>query len=168
MSTVLQMQSKVEVWKNTAAGMRWYIAFDLQGRESSKTVPGGRTFTLSTFERQINQERTADPSQDLFRNGTFTLAKPSEDTVNDEIASPNALTDQEIEEIVREVVFGDKTITEVIKTIDSTLTLHRLWEAFVLEEKTPDRVTKAIKRKKDSLEPTVANPREAVVTSPEE
>lgn len=167
-TTVMQMAAKLELWRNTAPGMRWYIAFDLQGREKTKTVPGGRTFTLSTFERQINQERAATPEQDLFRNGTFILAKPSDETDNDEIFSPNALTDQEIETIVHDVVFGDMKINDVIDQIDSGVTLFRLYEAFTLEEKAPERVKAAIKKKRDSLEATVANEREVVRTSPEE
>lgn len=167
MSTVMQMASKVELWKNTASGMRWYVAFDLQGRQATKTVQGGRTFTLSTFERQINQEQAADPEQDLFRNGTFVLAKPSDETDEAEIFSPNALTDAEVESIVQDVVHGDLKIGEVIEDIDSGVTLHRLWEALVLED-APSSVIKTVKKKKDSFEGTVAQEREVVTTSPEE
>ncbi len=166
MSTVLQMQAKVEVWKNTAAGMRWYVAFDLQGRETTKTVPGGRTFTLSTFERQINQERAVSPEVDLFRNGTFVLAKPSEDTVLEEVQTPNSMTDSEIDELVREIVFGDLKVADAIEKINSSVTLSRLYEALVLEEKSPKNVISTVKKKMDSLE-SVAVEREVITTTPE-
>lgn len=168
MSTVMKMASKVELWKNTASGMRWYLSFDLQGREATKTVPGGRTFTLTTFDRQLNQERAATAEQDLFRNGTFVLARKSEETDEEEIFSPNALTDKEIETVVNDVVYGDLKIADVIDQIDSGVTLFRLQEAFVLEDETPEKVIKAIKKKRESLEPTPVNEREIVSTSPEE
>jgi hypothetical protein len=168
MSTVAQMASQLELWKNTAAGMRWYISVDIRGQQKGKTVQGGRTFTLSTFERQINQELAASPQQDLFRNGTFVLARSSDDTNEEEVQSPNALTDQEIETIVQDVVFGDLKIDDVIAEIDSGVTLFRLYEAFTLEEKTPSRVKAAVKKKRDSLEATVANERTIATTSPDE
>jgi hypothetical protein len=162
------MQSKVEVWKNTATGTRWYISFDLQGRETTKTVQGGRTFTLSTFERQINQERAVSSKMDLFRNGTFVLAKGSEDTEVAEIESPNSLTDAEIAELVQEVVYGDLKVEDAIANIESPVTLGRVWEALVLDEKSPKKAINAVKKKQDSFEATVAVEREVVSTKPEE
>lgn len=161
--TIMNLQAKVEVWRNTAAGMRWYIVFDLQGRETSKTVPGGKTFTVTTFERQINQERAASPEQDLFRNGTFVLAKASDDTDESEFASPNARTDAEIEAMVNEVVYGELDVKAAIGDIDSIVTLGRILEALVIED-AKKSVIDQVKKKMKDLDPAAPVERERVST----
>lgn len=158
---VEQLQSKVEVWRNTSRGMRWYIAFDLQGRETTKTVPGNRTFTITTFERQINQERAADPEQDLFRNGTFVLQKPSTETNEKEIESPDSLTDHEVDEMVREIVHGDLRVSDAIADITSLVTLTRIYEVLMAEDATK-RTIDTVKRRIKELNPAAATERETV------
>ncbi len=123
----------VEVWRNTANGPRWYVTYDVHGRESSKVVPPNRTFTLTVFERQINQEKAASPELDLFRNGTFLLQKPSEETSEHEITSPNALTDQELEELALNLTQGHDEVESVLERITTPNTLHRLMEQLVAE-----------------------------------
>lgn len=124
----------VEVWKNTANGTRWYTAFDVQGREISKLVNGGRTFTLTTFERQINQEKAALPELDLFRNGTFSIVKKSEDTRDEEISSKDSRTDQELMEMAMDMIADPKTAGEKLAELSSPQTIHRLLEQLVVED----------------------------------
>lgn len=166
------MERSVEVWKNTAAGARWVKGSDRTGREISKVVPGGKTFTLSTFERQLNQDSVVDATRDMFRNGTFLLVRSSDETIESEILSPNALTDSEIERVVYEVLAGTLDMADAIADVDSTVTLHRIWEAAVLEE-LPAKDVKAVKRKLDSYkkasvpEREIVSGREVVVTVPD-
>ena len=132
-STVQQVQEQSEVWINTAAGSRWYKCLDLQGRETSKAVKGGRTFTLTTFERQLNQHISATPEQDLFRNGTFVLKRPGVDTDQNEVASPNAMTDAELATLGNELMYGERDPKETLKFITSSHALGRLVEYLVIE-----------------------------------
>lgn len=166
MTTLERARNTVETWRNTQPGLRWYIAFDLQGRETTKTVAGHRTFTLTTFERQINQERAATPEQDLFRNGGFVLVRPSAETKEDELGSPNAVTDAAIEDAVMQVIGGSKTIEEVMEGVDSAFTMNRYLDQLVAE----DAPTGAIEYVKGLLADKEPQPnfRKPVVTKPEE
>ena len=163
-------QSDVEVWLNTASGARWFRAMDLHGREKTKLVQAGRTFTLTTFERQLNQENVASPEQDLFRNGTFTLKKPSDETVVEEIRSPNAMTNAEVNEMVTELIHGSRTPEEILKFVNSPVTLGRILEVLVVED-APSKVIKVVKdmgAATPKMEPTRTRVEaEPVMTKPE-
>lgn len=124
----------VEIWKNTANGPRWYTVFDTQGREVAKTVQGGRTFTVTVFERRVNQDKVALPELDAFRNGTFILVRESSETDEREVESPNAKTDSELEQIVNETLADPSYIDGVLQEVSSTATLHRLLEFLVADD----------------------------------
>lgn len=173
-----------EVWKNTAAGMRWMKVIDRQGRETGKTVMGGRTFTITTFDRQVNQDTAAEPELDHFRNGTFVLVKESVDTNQDEVASSDSLTDAELATTVHEILAKNVTAEQAIFKISSPVTLGRLLEALVVED-APKSAIDTVKAKKQGIEPGAAvervavtkpkkkaepkeEPKEYVKTSPEE
>ncbi len=161
----LEPRDMIEVWKNQAAGMGWYKVLDRQGHEVGKTVQGYRTFTLSPFDRQINQDKAASPEQDLFRNGRFVLIKPAADTHMDEIASSDSFTDAELTTLVHEVLAKDKTIEEAIFKVESGVTLGRIMEELVVED-APKSAIDAVRAKKDSKENTVAANREFVSEGP--
>lgn len=160
-------RDKIEVWKNSAAGMRWYKILDRQGFEHGKTVQGGRTFTLTAFDRQINQDLAATPEQDLFRNGNFVLIKKANDTQMDEIESPDSFTDAELTTLVHEILAKDKTIEVAIHFVESPVTLGRLMEELVIED-APQSAIDAVRAKKESKEATVPVQREFVAPSREE
>jgi len=155
----------VEVWVNTAAGMRWIKVLDRQGRETGKTIPGGRTFTVSTFDRQVNQDAAADPGQDLFRNGTFVLVKESGETNKDEVESSDSLTDAEMATIVHEILAKNMTVEAAIHKIGSPVTLGRLLEALVAED-APKSAIDTVKAKKQGIEPGAAVERQVVSPPP--
>lgn len=156
----------IETWKNTSLGLKWYRCFDVQGRETTKTVKGNGTFTLTTQERQMNQEQSV-PEQDLFRNGTFILKKGAETTIPDEIASPDSLTDTQLEELYREVTFGDEDLNTYLESIDSPVTLQRMLEIFVAEDDTKEVHVKAIKARQLEVNPSAPRGDRVVVTRPE-
>jgi hypothetical protein len=155
----------VEVWKNTAAGMRWIKVLDRQGREIGKTVMGGRTFTISTFDRQVNQDAAAEADLDLFRNGTFVLVKESVETNRDEVESSDSLTDAELATTVHEILAKNMTAEQAIFRITSPVTLGRLLEALVLED-APKSASDTVKAKKQGIEPGAAVERVAVAPKP--
>lgn len=140
----------VEVWKNAAAGKRYFIVLDRLGHETTRMANGGRTFTLTSFDRQINQERAATPQLDMFRNGSFVLVKSAKDTEEDEIRSANSLTDNEILSLVHEVMAGSETIEGAVFNIDSEQTLHRIYEALVLSDAAPS-IQSFLKEKVDAF-----------------
>ena len=155
----------VEVWKNSAAGMRWIKVLDRQGREIGKTIQGGRTFTISTFDRQVNQDAAAESDLDLFRNGTFVLVKASTETNEDEIESSDSLTDAELATMVHEILAKSLTAEQAIFKITSPVTLGRLLEALVVEDASKSAID-TVKAKKQSIEPGAAVEREVVVPAP--
>lgn len=160
-------EQAVEVWRNTAAGTRWFRAFDVRGAETTKLVQGNRTFTLTTMERQLNQDRVASPEQDLFRNGTFVLSKASEQTILDEVESPNSKTDAEIDEIVRELIHGEGfTLAQALEGIDSLNTVQRIMEGLILEDASVSMVDD-IKARMRELDPAMPVERTVVVTGPD-
>ena len=155
----------VEVWKNSAAGMRWIKVLDRQGREIGKTIQGGRTFTISTFDRQVNQDAAAESDLDLFRNGTFVLVKASTETNEDEIESSDSLTDAELATMVHEILAKSLTAEQAIFKITSPVTLGRLLEALVVEDASKSAID-AVKAKKQNVEPGAAVEREVVTPAP--
>lgn len=161
----MAMQESAEVWKNTAAGMRWVKVLDRQNREVGKTIPGGRTFTISTFDRQNNQDMAAAPELDLFRNGTFVLVRQAEETQMDEIESSDSLTDAELAGLVHEIMGKNTTVEAAIRSINSPVTLGRLMEALVIED-APSSAIKVVRAKKNKIEPGAAVEREVI--TPEE
>jgi len=154
-------RDKVEIWKNSSAGMRWYKVLDRLGQQVGKTVQGGRTFTLTPFDRQLNQDEAASPEQDLFRNGQFVLIKAAQDTNMAEIESSDSFTDSELTALVHEILAKDKTIEAAIHFIESPVTLTRLMEELVIED-APASAIAIVKAKKESKEATVAAEREFI------
>jgi hypothetical protein len=145
---------ELEMWRNTALGRRWYIDFDVQGREITKVVPGQRSFTLSTFARRVNQERVPDATADLFRNGNFVLVRATSETDMDEIDSKESRTDGELEVLSHEVLSGHVDVKTVLSELNSVTTITRLYEQFVLDDHASS-VLSAIKAKLDDLGPKV-------------
>lgn len=167
MSVVAQSKPQVEVWKNTAAGMRWYMTMDALGKEKGITVRGNRTFTITPFERQINQSKAASPEQDLFRDGTFVLITPADLTDMDEISDTQARTDQEITQMVNDLKGDPKLIDEFLTGIDSPITLNRLLEDIVVDGTVAKSVIDAVKKQIAEAQPTKVIDREIVTTVPD-
>lgn len=147
---------ELEVWKNVTKGMRWYTRFDARGLESDARVLGGRTFTLTPFERQINQEKAASGELDLFRNGTFLLVRGAESTNEEEIRSPASLSNDEIEEIVQRVMAEPDELDEILEGMTSAVVLDRLVEFMVgygVEEDLIEKTRDAFHRVDGSRKP---------------
>jgi hypothetical protein len=160
------MASPAEVWKNEAAGMRWVKVTDRQGKDGSRNVQPGKVFTITPFDRQINQDSFATPEQDLFRNGTFVLVKPADDTIIDEIESPDSLTESEVQGIVYEILAKKVTGEQAIRNINSPIALNRILTALVLEEDAPNSAVAAVKAKHVKMEGGTPVATERVVVAP--
>jgi len=158
-----------EVWKNEAAGMRWVKITDRQGKDGSRNVQAGKVFTITAFDRQINQDSFATPEQDLFRNGTFVLVKAAEDTIMDEIESPDSLTESEVQGIVYDILAKKVTGEQAVRKINSPIALNRILTALVVEEDAPNSAVQAVKAKHAKMEggTQVATERVAVAPAPQ-
>jgi len=167
------MQSKAEVWKNEAAGMRWVKATDRNGKEISRVVQPGKVFTITAFDRQINQDSFATPKLDLFRNGTFVLVKPADDTILEEIESPDSLTEGEVQGIVYDILAKKVTARQAIAKMTSPIALNRILTALVLEDEGDNQILKdaigVVRTKFNEVEggTKVAAEREVVSPAPE-
>jgi hypothetical protein len=143
---------KKEIWKNASAGLRFYIALTAIGEQTTKTVNSGRTFTISALERRLNQEAVYGKEVDPFRDGTFLLVRQADDTEQDEIESPNSVTDAEIETAVREAMGGDSVAIEMmIERVGGINTAQRIYEEAVAAD-APGSVIELAKAKVESLE----------------
>ena len=127
-------KENVEVWQNTTAGLRWAEVTDRQGRQTSRIVKGGRTFLITPFERQLNQDAAASAELDHFRNGTFVLVKAATDTDMAEIESADSLTDAEVLGIVHNLMAKNTTVKKALYEIKSPVALRRIFELAVIED----------------------------------
>jgi hypothetical protein len=150
---MVRTEAALEVWRNVAAGMRWYLAFDIQGREVTKLAQPSRTFSLTTMERQINQERAATGELDLFRNGDFVLVKASGETNDEEIRSTDSFTDEEISRLAYEIL-ADPANVERVNEINSPTTLQRILEELIVID-APASVVNTVQAKVDSIKKPV-------------
>lgn len=124
-----------ELWKNVSPGLRYFLKLDPLGMQTHGLVQAGKTFTISDLERQLNQEIAHDAGADLFRNGTFVLIKPTDDTIEDEVQSVNSLSDQEIESAVAEMLGDDDVPLELMmETVTSAVTAERILEELVMQD----------------------------------
>ena len=164
--TMKDIKDSVEVWKNTAAGMRWYQETDRMGRQTGKIVKGNRTFTISPFDRQVNQDSVASAEQDHFRNGTYVLVKAAADTDLAEIESPDSKTDSEILSIVYELMAGNISIDKALYGVKSPIALGRIYERAVIEDASKS-VVDELKRRRDAATKTEVRERAVVSAAPE-
>jgi len=158
---------EIEVWANTAAGKRYYVSLDITGREIHKVVNGKRTFSITSFERQLNQERAADTDLDMFRNGTFVLQREAEGTNKEEVSSPNSYTDKEIDQLVRDSILDKDILDSALEKIDSSVTIGRIMDSMVIED-APAELVATTRAAWAKIDPSAAVPeREIVVTTPD-
>lgn len=124
-----------ELWKNVSPGLRYFLKLDPLGMQTHGLVQAGKTFTISDLERQLNQEIAHDAGADLFRNGTFVLIKPTDETIEDEVQSVNSLSDQDIESAVAEMLGDDDVPLELMmETVTSAVTAERILEELVMQD----------------------------------
>lgn len=146
-----------ELWKNEAAGIRWVTVFDPVGNPKSQVVHPGKTFLVAPLERQVNQDAVHAKEADLFTNGTFTLVRPTDETVANEIESVNSVSNESISEAIEKVKKGDTSALELmIEVTYSHITASRIYEALVVADVAQSWVTMA-KTKMDSLEETLTD-----------
>jgi len=112
----------VETWENIATYQNTVIKLNSRGDEYHEVILGeNKSFTITTEERMITQERILDTKHDPFLNGSFRPVNVPDDITIE--TNPNALSDQEILDIFSssEMAWG-----EWMKLLDSPATLTRM------------------------------------------
>lgn len=162
-------QDTLEIWKNTTHGMRWCKWHDRAGNENTKIVKAKRTFSLTALDRQLNQDMAATPEQDLFRNGTFELIRAAVDTNEQEIESPDSLTENEVIAVSVEVLASPDKVDYFLKDVRSPIALNRVLDQFVADDVDKSAI-EYVKMKIKKFDPSVrvATVREQVSEVPEE
>lgn len=154
-------RNEVELWKNVSLGSAWVRKTDHRGLEKVEVIKGKRTFTITPFDRQINQQMSAEPEADLFRNGWFVLVRAADSTDENEILGTDAMTDNEIETLVLEVQGNPDAINPVVRKIKSPVTLDRIIEEMVVQD-APHSAVAIVKAAREEMVEVEVNPVETV------
>lgn len=144
-----------ETWQNMGKGPVGLIKLDPRGNESHEIVDGGKTFTISKEERQINQDRCVANENDFFTNGRLAHVRLIEgDEESLAMANnPNVLTETDLQELFSE---HWKTFEKRVMAIGNTITLERLRDIADTKDATVKQM-KVIEARMKELDPT-ANP----------
>lgn len=112
----------LEVWKN-AGQARIVIQRLSSDGPRHEMIAGGRTFTISPRERQLNQNLAATPGLDVFANGMLfpvELLEATEDTVR---TNPNHLSDDQLPALFK---LHYRTFAKRMSEISNPIVLERL------------------------------------------
>jgi hypothetical protein len=111
----------------------------------------------------------ATPEQDLFRNGTFELIRAAVDTNEQEIESPDSLTENEVIAVSVEVLASPDKVDYFLKDVRSPIALNRVLDQFVADDVDKSAI-EYVKMKIKKFDPSVrvATVREQVSEVPEE
>ena len=124
----------VEVWRNVAQGISSIKKLDPMNREMDTIIRGGQTFTITPFERQMNQQYAASPDLDMFRNGRLVIIEAADATNAAEIESINSWTDAEIDDFVLQAKGNLEAAVPFLERVQSIVTLRRIEETAIEEE----------------------------------
>lgn len=114
-----------EVWRNETRGRIGVVKYDRRGELIHELVRGGGVLSISTEERQLNQERAADEDLDVFSNGSFVPVKILDGTEDaKEIASnPNNKSETDLRDMFK---LHWKKFEAEVGEIKNMTTLERL------------------------------------------
>lgn len=119
------MDKDLEVWENSTKGRIGVLKFDRRGDLRNELIRPGAKVHLTPDERQINQERAADNSLDVFQNGFLVPVRLLDGTEDaKEIASnPNLMSESDLR-----ALFGKqwKAFGAQVAQISNQITLQRL------------------------------------------
>lgn len=112
-----------EIWKNATEAQVVIVKHGPNGTTRHELVIGGRTFTLSTDERRMNQNLAYDPVQDIFSNGMLQPVKLPEEASEEVLGNPNHIGDDELPKFFK---LHYRTFNKRLDEITNTAVLHRL------------------------------------------
>ena len=142
----------VEHWKNATKSTAYVLKFDRFQNVISEVVNGGRTVTLTKEEREMNQERAANNSLDIFANGMLTPVRLVDPEDEKSFASnPNLLGEEELREMLKLSRAAFQKKIDAISTVYPLLRLQQLAEEE--DAKVTTGVAQALAEKIASLRP---------------
>lgn len=153
MSDNIRRQDDKEVWLNPNAGYRYVEQQNFKGEMAAVEIAPGQKFTISTFDRMINQERTIKKEDDMFTNGTFSRVKLI-DTAEDyaELAeNPNIMSDSDLESMFSLTTAAFKKKLQEIENTRVIERLQRLSEKESLKASVAQQ--NALKARLDEVDP---------------
>lgn len=138
-----------EIWKNAGESRIVLQRYGTNNERRHEMIGGGRTFTISTAERQLNQNLAAGPELDVFMNGMLIPVQLPADIDEDVANNPNHLRDEQLPALFRLQwrAFGKR-----IDQISNTAVLERLLE-IAPERDATVRQTEVIKTRIAALAP---------------
>lgn len=118
-------EKRLETWQNACHGRIGVLKFDRWGQMKSETVRAGAKIKVTAEERQINSEKAANESLDIFKNGYLVPVDIFDGTEDyKEIASnPNLLGEKELTGLFKGT---QKAFAAKVETITNAQTLRRL------------------------------------------
>jgi hypothetical protein len=122
---LVPIDSEVEIWRNTTAGMTFVTRIGEYGKNETELVYSGRTFSLTPAERRLNQHRSASRDLDLFTNGTFQPVSLVDGEPDNErlTQNPNTFSDEDIQDLL---VLRGEAFQERINAVTSQAVLSRI------------------------------------------
>lgn len=145
------MAEDVETWRNARKGLIYVATFDpLTKRRQSVAVRPDRTVSLTTQERQLNQDMCTSHDLDPFSNGSLVpveLVETAEDY--EQITSnPNILDESDMEEILK---LKTPSLKKRLGEITNTVAVERLLELATSEDNEANLTMAALKAIEDRL-----------------
>lgn len=118
--------AQTEIWKNVTNGTVFVRRLDHRGELSRhEQVNSNRNVTMTTEERRVNQELSANERQDPFRNGILQPIRVlGEDAEIAELSSnPNSMAESDMIALLKG---HHKTFEARVNQVQNTVTLERL------------------------------------------
>jgi hypothetical protein len=122
-----KVEAELEVWRNAARGLAVIKKFGVMGQIIEEQVQGGKTVHLTPKERRLNQEKAADDSLDVFKNGMLVPVHliDSEEDTEELQANTNAMSESAMKALFRSQM---PTFKAKIAEISNPTSLQRLVE----------------------------------------
>ena len=157
---------KHETWQNAVPGTVIFKRLDHRGEMVRiETVPGGRTFSITTEERRQNSVEAANADLDPFRNGMLTPVRLLDDSdeARELASNPNVMSESEMRTLVKGVA---KTFDKRLAEVRNPATLERLL-AMAHTEDAPVKRVEAIQSRLEEMQPALSGgPREVRAPRP--
>lgn len=151
--------AELETWKNASNAFVAVTKLDPRGQEKTEIIESGKTFSLTSEERRINQDRCIEVANDFFKNGMLMPIRllDGDEEVAELASSANLMSDSELQDL-----FGQhwRTFEKRINEISSTVTLQRMLDLSEKVDATHKQVT-TIQSRMFALDPT-SFPKEGV------
>lgn len=143
-----------ELWENTTAGRVCLKFYNQQGMLTDRLIDSFRKFTITTKERQLNQEMAAGPDLDHFSNGIFAPVRLVEtaDDIEKIKSNPNLVTEDDMKGLLANKTA--KAFQERVDAISNPFALTRMLELAREDDSTTAKQVKAIEDRLRDVSPS--------------